>query len=255
MSANKLIAGVAAALPIPNLDTDQIMPKQFLRGIDKAGLDRGVLYDLRFDANGELRGDFVLNRPEYAGCRILVAEQNFGCGSSREHAVWGLVQLGIRAVIAPSFGEIFYSNAMNNGLLLIVVTQADVDRFMNDVSDPEALNRRTAQGISAPGRTAQGTSAPSRAAQGTSAPSRTAIEGHPATNEIQIDVERLQVRSRTHVAKFTMSKRHRQMFLDGQDLVGASLASAAAIASFEQKHWEHQPWLQSVGAVVRARAR
>jgi len=235
MSANKLIAGVAAALPIPNLDTDQIMPKQFLRGIDKAGLDRGVLYDLRFDANGEPRGDFVLNRPEYAGCKILVAEQNFGCGSSREHAVWGLVQLGIRAVIAPSFGEIFYSNAMNNGLLLIVVTQTDVDRFMSDVRNPEALNRRTAQA--------------------SSAPSRTAAEGWPATNEIRIDVERLQVRSRSHVATFAMSKRHRQMFLDGLDLIGASLASNEAIANFERNHWEQQPWLQSVGAMVRARAR
>jgi 3-isopropylmalate/(R)-2-methylmalate dehydratase small subunit len=212
MSADKIIAGVAAALPIPNLDTDQIMPKQFLRGIDKAGLDRGVFYDLRFDANGGPRSDFVLNRPEYAGCRILVAEQNFGCGSSREHAVWGLVQWGIRAVIAPSFGEIFYSNAMNNGLLLIVAAQADVDRFMNDVCNP-------------------------------------------ATNEIQIDVERLQVRSRAHAATFAMSGRHRRMFLDGLDLVGASLASAEAIANFERKHWEHQPWLQSVGALVRARTR
>lgn len=212
MSANELIAGVAAALPIPNLDTDQIMPKQFLRGIDKAGLDRGVFYDLRFDATGALRDDFALNRPEYAGCKILVAEQNFGCGSSREHAVWGLVQLGIRAVIAPSFGEIFYSNAMNNGLLLIVAAQADVNRFMNDVHNP-------------------------------------------ATNEIQIDMERLNVRSRTHVATFAMSKRHRQMFLDGLDLIAASLTSAEAIANFERRHWEHQPWLQSVGALVRARTR
>lgn len=212
MSANKLIAGVAAALPIPNLDTDQIMPKQFLRGIDKAGLDRGVFYDLRFDATGALRDDFALNRPEYAGCKILVAEQNFGCGSSREHAVWGLVQFGIRAVIAPSFGEIFYSNAMNNGLLLIVAPQADVNRFMNDVHNP-------------------------------------------ATNEIQIDMERLNVRSRTHVATFAMSKRHRQMFLDGLDLIAASLTSAEAIANFERRHWEHQPWLQSVGALVRARTR
>lgn len=212
MSANELIAGVAAALPIPNLDTDQIMPKQFLRGIDKAGLDRGVFYDLRFDATGALRDDSALNRPEYAGCKILVAEQNFGCGSSREHAVWGLVQFGIRAVIAPSFGEIFYSNAMNNGLLLIVAAQADVNRFMNDVHNP-------------------------------------------ATNEIQIDMERLNVRSRTHVATFAMSKRHRQMFLDGRDLIAASLTSAEAIANFERKHWEHQPWLQSVGALVRARTR
>jgi 3-isopropylmalate/(R)-2-methylmalate dehydratase small subunit len=210
MTANEPIAGVAAALPIPNLDTDQIMPKQFLRGIDKAGLDRGVLYDLRFDANGAPRGDFVLNRSEYAGCQILVAEQNFGCGSSREHAVWGLIQLGIRAVIAPSFGEIFYSNAMNNGLLLIVAAQPDVDRFMGDVRNP-------------------------------------------ATNRIEIDLEQLQVRSRTHVATFAMSQRHRQMFLDGLDFIGASLASAGEIASFERKHWEHQPWLQSVAAMVRAR--
>ncbi len=124
VASEKTIAGVAAALPIANLDTDQIMPKQFLRGIDKSGLDKGVLYDLRFDGEGKPRADFVLNRPEYAGCQILVAAENFGCGSSREHAVWGLLQFGIRAVIAPSFGEIFHSNAMNNGLLLVVAPQA-----------------------------------------------------------------------------------------------------------------------------------
>jgi 3-isopropylmalate/(R)-2-methylmalate dehydratase small subunit len=210
MNSKRSIAGVAAALPIPNLDTDQIMPKQFLRGIDKAGLDRGVFYDLRFDGDATPRPDFILNRAEYAGCRILVAGENFGCGSSREHAVWGLLQFGIRAVIAPSFGEIFYSNAMNNGLLLITVSQADVDRFTGDVQNP-------------------------------------------ASNQIAIDVDRLHIRSRTHVAKFTMSARHRAMFLDGVDLVGASLAHSAAIAEFERKHWERQPWLQSIGAVVRAR--
>lgn len=210
MVGKHVIAGVAAALPISNLDTDQIMPKQFLRGIDKAGLDRGAFYDLRFDAEGSPRGDFILNRPEYAGCRILVAGENFGCGSSREHAVWGLLQFGIRAVIAPSFGEIFYSNAMNNGLLLVAVSQADVDRFMRDVQNP-------------------------------------------VSHRIEIDVERLQVRRGTHVAQFTMSARHRAMFLDGLDLVGASLVHAEAIAEFERKHWERQPWLQSIAAVVRAR--
>jgi 3-isopropylmalate/(R)-2-methylmalate dehydratase small subunit len=210
MDSKHSIAGVAAALPIANLDTDQIMPKQFLRGIDKSGLDRGVFYDLRFDGDGKPRSDFVLSRAEYAGCRILVAGENFGCGSSREHAVWGLLQFGIRAVIAPSFGEIFYLNAMNNGLLLIAVSQADVDRFTQDVQKP-------------------------------------------ASNQIEIDVRRLEVRSRTHVANFKMSARHRAMFLDGVDLVGASLANAEAIAEFERQHWERQPWLQSIGAVVRAR--
>ena len=212
MAKETIIAGVAAALPLANLDTDQIMPKQFLRGIDKAGLDRGVLYDLRFDGDGTPRGEFVLNRAEYADCRILVAAENFGCGSSREHAVWGLLQFGIRAVIAPSFGEIFYSNAMNNGLLLVVVPQLEVDRFMRDVQTP-------------------------------------------ASNSMSIDIERLQIRSATHTARFTMSARHRQMFLDGVDLIGASLANSHAISEFERKHWERHPWLQSIGAVVRARVR
>ena len=212
MAVERMIAGVAAALPIANLDTDQIMPKQFLRGIDKSGLDRGVLHDLRFDAEGAPRRDFVLNRAEYANCKILVAGENFGCGSSREHAVWGLLQFGIRAVIAPSFGEIFWSNAMNSGLLLVVVSQTDVDHFTSDAQNPPA-------------------------------------------HHMTIDVGNLQVRSRAHTARFRMSARHRQMFLDGLDLIGASLAHANAIAEFERSHWERQPWLQSIGAVVRARVR
>ncbi|MDB6087127.1 MAG: 3-isopropylmalate dehydratase, small subunit [Gammaproteobacteria bacterium] len=127
---------------MPNLDTDQIMPKQFLRGIDKAGLDKGVLYDLRFDATGEPRSDFVLNRAEYMGCRILIGGENFGCGSSREHAVWGLLQYGIKAIVAPTFGEIFFSNAMNNQLLLVAVPQFALDAILSDVENP-ATNRVT----------------------------------------------------------------------------------------------------------------
>ncbi|WP_211441309.1 3-isopropylmalate dehydratase small subunit [Collimonas humicola] len=123
MSEHKRIEGIAAPLLIDNLDTDQIMPKQFLRTITKEGLDRGVLFDLRFHPDGSPRPDFVLNRPEYKDASILVGGSNFGCGSSREHAVWGLQQLGVGAVIAPSFGEIFFSNALNNRLLLIVLEQ------------------------------------------------------------------------------------------------------------------------------------
>ena len=132
MRKQHILSGKAAALPIENLDTDQIMPKQFLHGIDKAGLAKGLLYDLRYDAQGQLRADFVLNRPERAGTEILVAGANFGCGSSREHAVWGLQQFGIQAVIAPSFGEIFYSNAMNNQLLLVMLPEADIAAMMAD---------------------------------------------------------------------------------------------------------------------------
>lgn len=130
------IEGRAAALRIENLDTDQIMPKQFLRGIDKSGLKDGLLYDLRFDAQGRARPQCVLNRADYAGASILVGGSNFGCGSSREHAVWGLQQYGIRAVVAPSYGEIFYSNAMNNRLLLVTLSVEEIAKLMADADDP-----------------------------------------------------------------------------------------------------------------------
>lgn len=126
MSEHKRIEGIAAPLLIDNLDTDQIMPKQFLRTITKEGLDQGVLFDLRCHPDGSPKPDFVLNRPEYNDTRILIGGANFGCGSSREHAVWGLQQLGVEAVIAPSFGEIFFSNALNNRLLLIILEQEQI---------------------------------------------------------------------------------------------------------------------------------
>ncbi|OYT86669.1 MAG: 3-isopropylmalate dehydratase small subunit [Burkholderiales bacterium PBB6] len=131
------IEGRAAALRIENLDTDQIMPKQFLRGIDKAGLKDGLLHDLRFDAQGQPRPACVLNQAAYAGTNILIGGSNFGCGSSREHAVWGLQQFGIQAVVASSYGEIFYSNAMNNRLLLVTLTPEDIARLMDDADDPQ----------------------------------------------------------------------------------------------------------------------
>jgi 3-isopropylmalate/(R)-2-methylmalate dehydratase small subunit len=128
------IEGIAAPLPIDNLDTDQIMPKQFLRIIDKAGLADGLLYDLRFDAHGEPRADCVLNQRAYAGARVLIGGANFGCGSSREHAVWGLQQYGFQAVIASSFAEIFYSNAMNNRLLLVQLERDVVERLTHEAT-------------------------------------------------------------------------------------------------------------------------
>lgn len=124
------LRGLAAPLLIDNLDTDQIMPKQFLRTISKEGLDRGLLYDLRFDGDGQPRPDFILNQPRQAGTRMLIAGSNFGCGSSREHAMWGLQQYGIAAVIAPSYGEIFYGNALNNRLLAIVLAQPAIDALL-----------------------------------------------------------------------------------------------------------------------------
>ncbi|MFM0608382.1 3-isopropylmalate dehydratase small subunit [Paraburkholderia sediminicola] len=132
------IDGIAAPLPIENLDTDQIMPKQFLRIIDKAGLSEGLLYDLRVDAEGELRSGCVLNQAAYRGARILIGGSNFGCGSSREHAVWGLQQFGFDAVIAPSFAEIFYSNAMNNRLLLVQLERDAVNVLLHGTATQPA---------------------------------------------------------------------------------------------------------------------
>jgi len=129
---NVQLEGRAAALRIENLDTDQIMPKQFLRGIDKSGLASGLLYDLRFAADGRPREDFILNRPAFAGVNALLAGPNFGCGSSREHAVWGLQQFGIQAVVASGFGEIFYSNAVNNGMLPAMVSEADALALLHE---------------------------------------------------------------------------------------------------------------------------
>ncbi|MEX3958360.1 3-isopropylmalate dehydratase small subunit [Trinickia sp. EG282A] len=128
------IEGSAVPLPIDNLDTDQIMPKQFLRIIDKAGLADGLLYDLRFDECAAPRADCVLNKSAYANARILLGGANFGCGSSREHAVWGLQQFGFDAVIAPSFAEIFYSNAMNNRLLLVQLERDAVHALVREAT-------------------------------------------------------------------------------------------------------------------------
>ena len=130
------ITGVAAALPQANLDTDQIMPKQFLRGVDRTGLSNGLLFDLRFDAPGQPRPDFVLNRAPWNQAVVLIAGPNFGCGSSREHAVWGLHELGIRCVIATSFGGIFGDNCTRNGVPAITLPAAQVDRLMALASDP-----------------------------------------------------------------------------------------------------------------------
>jgi 3-isopropylmalate/(R)-2-methylmalate dehydratase small subunit len=130
------VAGAAAALPGANIDTDVIMPKQFLKGIDRSGLRDGTLHDLRFDGQGGLRQDFVLNRPEWRDARFLVVGPNFGCGSSREHAVWGLLQLGIRAILGTSFAGIFADNAANNGLLLVSLPVSAVEALMSLASDP-----------------------------------------------------------------------------------------------------------------------
>ncbi len=192
-----------APLRIANLDTDQIMPKQFLRRIDKAGLAAGLLYDLRFGPDGVPRADCVLNLPEYAAPVALLGGANFGCGSSREHAVWGLLEFGVRVIIAPSFGEIFFNNAMNNRLLLITLPETDIARLAADA-------------------------------------------GAVHTNRVCVDIAGQRVYCATHGATFALGERHRRMFLEGLDMIGASLLHSDAIGAFEQGHWRRFPWLAGV---------
>lgn len=202
MSLLTTIEGRALPLPIDNLDTDQIMPKQFLRGIDKAGLAQGLLYDLRFDADGAPRADSVLNDARRAGARVLIGGANFGCGSSREHAVWGLLQYGFAAVIAPSFAEIFYSNAINNRLLLVPLARDEVDALAAEaVAEPDGV--------------------------------------------LRIDIERQQVASPAgRRFDFALGARHQRMVIEGVDTIDLTLAMAAEIDAFEQRHRAARPWAQ-----------
>jgi 3-isopropylmalate/(R)-2-methylmalate dehydratase small subunit len=124
--------GPAAPMAMANIDTDQIIPKQFLKGVDREGLGRGLFYDLRFDMEGHDKPDFVLNQPAYKGVKIIVAGDNFGCGSSREHAPWALMDFGISCVISSSFADIFYNNCFSNGLLPVVLKADEVHALMGE---------------------------------------------------------------------------------------------------------------------------
>ena len=154
MEAFHSLTGIAAALPQAHVDTDQIMPKQFLRGIDRQGLGQGFLFDMRFEAPGKPRPDFVLNRAPWQQAALLITGPNFGCGSSREHAVWGLRELGLRCVIGSSFGGIFSDNCARNGVPAIVLPSQEVDRLMALAIDPERCEMTVdlqAQTITTPG--------------------------------------------------------------------------------------------------------
>jgi 3-isopropylmalate/(R)-2-methylmalate dehydratase small subunit len=128
------LTAVAAPLPMRNIDTDMIIPKQFLKTIKRTGLGKSLFYELRFDNDGKEIPDFVLNKPAYRGAEILIAGENFGCGSSREHAPWALLDYGFRCVIAPDFADIFFNNCFQNGILAIKLPQKDVDKLLDDAS-------------------------------------------------------------------------------------------------------------------------
>ena len=203
--------GLVAALDRANVDTDAIIPKQFLKSIKRTGYGPNCFDEWRYLDVGQpgvdnskrpLNRQFVLNQPRYQGASILLARQNFGCGSSREHAPWALQQNGYRAVIAPSFGDIFYNNSLNNGLLAIRLQDAEVDRLFHDCA---------------------------------------AFPGF----ELIIDLEAQQVRSTSgsFAFAFDIAASRRERMLNGWDDISLTLQHSAVISAFEAKHHLTQPWL------------
>jgi 3-isopropylmalate/(R)-2-methylmalate dehydratase small subunit len=138
MNAYRIHTGLVAVLDRPNVDTDQIIPKQFLKRVERTGFGEFLFYDWRFLPDGQPDYSFPLNEPRYSGASILIAGKNFGCGSSREHAPWALADYGFRAIIAPSFADIFANNCMKNGLLPVVFTDAEVSELMRRAREIES---------------------------------------------------------------------------------------------------------------------
>ena len=134
------LKGIAAPLPMINVDTDMIIPKQFLKTIKRSGLGKNLFHELRFDMQGNIKNDFVLNWDPYKKATILIAGDNFGCGSSREHAPWSLLDFGFKCIIAPSFADIFYNNCFKNGILPIRLDQEKVNILMTEAKNKNQLS-------------------------------------------------------------------------------------------------------------------
>ena len=139
MKKFETIRGIVASLPMINVDTDMIIPKQFLKTIKRSGLGKHLFHELRYDLNGNLRNDFVLNWDPYKNASILITGDNFGCGSSREHAPWSLLDFGIKCIIAPSFADIFFNNCFKNGILPVKLNQNSIDSLISKAEKKELL--------------------------------------------------------------------------------------------------------------------
>ncbi len=211
MEKFETFSGIVAPLDRANVDTDAIIPKQYLKSIKRSGFGPNLFDDWRYlDAGGpdidnatrRPNPDFVLNQPPFDRARILLARENFGCGSSREHAVWALTDFGIRVVIAPSFADIFYNNSFKNGLLPIALDADIVDRLFEQV----------------------------RAAPGT---------------EFTIDLEAQRVRTASgEELAFDIDEFRKYCLLNGLDDIGLTLQHADEIRAFEQRYFATHPWLQ-----------
>ena len=210
MKAFRVETGLVAPLGQANVDTDQIIPKQFLKSIKRTGFGDYLFDAWRFLDEGDigvtpderrLNADFVLNQPRYQGAAVLLARDNFGCGSSREHAVWALMEYGFVAVIAPSFADIFHGNCFKNGLLPIILDEATVDGLFAQVQAQEGF-----------------------------------------TLTIDLERQRIVLPDGGEIA-FELVPMHRQKLLEGLDDIGLTLAEAERIRAFEAAHLARHPWL------------
>jgi len=202
--------GLVAPLDRANVDTDAIIPKQYLKSIKRTGYGPNLFDEWRYLDHGEpgmdhsrrpLNPDFVLNQPRYLGATVLLARENFGCGSSREHAPWALLQYGFQAVVAPSFADIFYNNSLKNGLLLIRLDAATVDRLFREVH---------------------------------------ASKGY----RLAVDLEQQTVTTPAGESfRFEIDPFNKQCLLNGVDEIGLTLRHAEKIKTFEARHRQEQPWL------------
>jgi len=199
----KVLNGVAAPLPMANLDTDQIMPKQFLRGVDReSGLAQGFLHDLRFSSPGVPRPDFVLNRAPWTQAKILVTGPNYGCGSSREHAVWGMRQLGMQCVVGSTFGGIFADNCARNGVPAITLPVTEVDRLLALAADAATCEMT-----------------------------------------VDLEKQEIVTPGDGRTLRFEFDPLRKYMLLNGLDAVGLTMESAEDIRAFEQRYFAERPWL------------
>jgi 3-isopropylmalate/(R)-2-methylmalate dehydratase small subunit len=192
------LTGIAAPLPMVNVDTDMIIPKQFLKTIERTGLGKFLFNDLRYTPEGKEKPEFVLNKAEYRNAAVLIAGENFGCGSSREHAPWALLDFGIRAVIAPSFADIFYNNCFKNGILPVVLAKPVVAELLKIAEEK---------------------------------------------TEITVDLPNQQVSIPHSKHAFEIEPFRKHCLLNGLDDIGLTLEHQDAIAAFESKQQEEQPWL------------
>ena len=205
MQKFQTLTGVVAPLPMINVDTDMIIPKQFLKTIKRTGLGANLFHEMRFDYDGQPIAGFVLNQKPYSAAQILLSGANFGCGSSREHAPWALLDYGIRCVIAPSFADIFYNNCFKNGILPIVLDQAVVDRLVTQAETRPGV----AMTVDLP-------------------------------RQLVVDADGQEI-------PFAVDDFRKTCLLEGLDDIGLTLQHEAAIAAYEARLRQAQPWV--IGAV------